>query len=136
MRCLCQRSARQAPSITSRRMRSLHEKYGAIVVATGFDAIKLDKYDEYAYSQSKDVITSLELERIMNAAGPPQRVIWSAFPMERRRRTWCSSSVLEAAALTSSGKSYCSKICCMYTAKHAMLIRDKYPDVKRNRILH
>ena len=34
------------------------EKYGAIVVATGFDMIKLDKYDEYAYSQSKDVITS------------------------------------------------------------------------------
>ncbi|HJC35144.1 MAG TPA: FAD-dependent oxidoreductase, partial [Candidatus Mediterraneibacter faecipullorum] len=33
------------------------EKYGAIVVATGFDMIKLDKYDEYAYSQSKDVIT-------------------------------------------------------------------------------
>ena len=32
--------------------------------------IPLDKYDEYAYSQSKDVITSLELERIMNAAGP------------------------------------------------------------------
>ena len=46
------------------------QKYGAIVVATGFDVIKLDNYDEYAYSQSKDVITSLELERIMNAAGP------------------------------------------------------------------
>ena len=46
------------------------QKYGAIVVATGFDMIKLDKYDEYAYAQSKDVITSLELERIMNAAGP------------------------------------------------------------------
>ena len=44
--------------------------YGAIVVATGFDTIKLDQYDEYAYNQSKDVITSLELERIMNAAGP------------------------------------------------------------------
>ena len=40
------------------------------MVATGFDVIPLDKYDEYAYSQSKDVITSLELERIMNAAGP------------------------------------------------------------------
>ena len=46
------------------------QKYGAIVVATGFDVIPLDKYYEYAYSQSKDVITSLELERIMNAAGP------------------------------------------------------------------
>ena len=28
------------------------------------------------------------------------------------------------------GKEYCSKICCMYTAKHAMLIRDKYPDTE------
>ena len=28
------------------------------------------------------------------------------------------------------GKSYCSKFCCMYTAKHAMLIRDKYPDIE------
>ena len=45
-------------------------KYGAIVAATGFDMIKLDQFDEFAYSQSPDVITSLELERIMNAAGP------------------------------------------------------------------
>lgn len=28
------------------------------------------------------------------------------------------------------GKPYCSKICCMYTAKHAMLIREKYPDTE------
>ena len=32
--------------------------------------------------------------------------------------------------LTCKGKTYCSKICCMYTAKHAMLIRDKYPDLE------
>ena len=48
----------------------VEEKYGAIVVATGFNPIKLDKFDEYAYSQIQDVITSLELERLMNAAGP------------------------------------------------------------------
>ena len=29
---------------------------------------------------------------------------------------------------TTAESSYCSKICCMYTAKHAMLIREKYPD--------
>ena len=46
------------------------QKYGAIIVATGFDMIKLDKYGEYSYQESPDVITSLELERIMNAAGP------------------------------------------------------------------
>ena len=48
----------------------INEKYGAIVVATGFNPISMDKFDEFAYSQSKDVITSLELERLMNAAGP------------------------------------------------------------------
>ena len=49
------------------------EKYGAIVVATGFNPISMEKFDEFAYSQSKDVITSLELERLMNAAGPDRR---------------------------------------------------------------
>lgn len=48
----------------------IEEKYGAIVAATGYNPINIDKYDEFAYSQSKDVITSLELERLMNAAGP------------------------------------------------------------------
>lgn len=49
----------------------IEEKYGAIVVATGYNPIPMDQFDEYAYSQSKDVITSLELERLMNAAVRP-----------------------------------------------------------------
>ncbi|MBO7320026.1 MAG: CoB--CoM heterodisulfide reductase iron-sulfur subunit A family protein, partial [Clostridia bacterium] len=104
------------------------QKYGAIVVATGFDIIKLDNYDEYAYSQSKDVITSLELERIMNAAGPTkghlERLSDGKHPKEIVFVQCVGSRCND-----NKGKSYCSKICCMYTAKHAMLIRDKYPDV-------
>lgn len=104
-------------------------KYGAIVVATGFDMIRLDAYDEYAYSQSPDVITSLELERIMNAAGPTQG------HLERLSDGKAPKEIVFVQCVGSRcadrrGKSYCSKICCMYTAKHAMLIRDKYPDVK------
>ena len=103
------------------------QKYGAIVVATGFDTIKLDKYDEYAYSQSKDVITSLELERIMNAAGPTkghlERLSDGKAPKELVFIQCVGSRCSD-----DRGKPYCSKICCMYTAKHAMLIRDKYPD--------
>ncbi len=103
------------------------EKYGAIVVATGFDIINLDKYDEYAYSQSKDVITSLELERLMNAAGPTkghlERVSDGKPPKEIVFIQCVGSRCADE-----RGKSYCSKICCMYTAKHAMMIREKYPD--------
>ncbi len=104
------------------------ETYGAIVVATGFDTIKLDKYGEYAYGQSKDVITSLELERIMNAAGPTkghlERLSDGKHPKEIVFIQCVGSRCSDE-----RGKPYCSKICCMYTAKHAMLIRDKYPDV-------
>ena len=104
------------------------ETYGAIVVATGFDTIKLDKYGEYAYGQSKDVITSLELERIMNAAGPTKG------HLERLSDGKAPKEIVFIQCVGSRcsddrGKPYCSKICCMYTAKHVMLIRDKYPDV-------
>ena len=106
----------------------LTETYGAIVVATGFDTIKLDKYGEYAYGTSPDVITSLELERIMNAAGPTKG------HLERLSDGKAPKEIVFIQCVGSRcsddrGKPYCSKICCMYTAKHAMLIRDKYPDV-------
>ena len=47
----------------------VEREYGAIVVATGYNPIKLDDYDEYAYSQARRG-DSLEFERLMNAAGP------------------------------------------------------------------
>ena len=109
----------------------ISEKYGAIVVATGFNPISMDKFDEFAYNQSKDVITSLEFERLTNAAGP------TAGHLERPSDgkspktivfVQCVGSRCDACA--EKGKEYCSKICCMYTAKHAMLVRDKYPDTE------
>ena len=48
----------------------VERQYGAIVVATGFKPINIDAFNEYGYNDNKDVITSLELERLMNAAGP------------------------------------------------------------------
>lgn len=105
------------------------EKYGAIVVATGFNPISMDKFDEYAYSQSKDVITSLEFERLTNAAGPTQGKLLRPSDGKHPHTivfVQCVGSRCEACS--QKGKEYCSKICCMYTAKHAMLTRDKYPD--------
>ena len=104
------------------------EKYGAIIAATGFDMIKLDKHDEYSYSQSPDVITSLELERIMNAAGPTKGHL-EKMSDHKPPKSMVFIQCVGSRGQTCRDKSYCSKICCMYTAKHAMLIRDKYPDV-------
>ncbi len=107
----------------------VEERYGAIVVATGFNPIKPDAYEEFAYSQSKDVVTSLELERLMNAAGPNGGTLLR--PSDKTHpHTIVFVQCVGSRCDDGKGKSYCSKICCMYTAKHAMLIREKYPDTE------
>jgi len=107
----------------------IEEKYGAIVAATGFNPISMDKFDEYAYSQSKDVITSLEFERLMNAAGPTAgKLLRPSDGVHPHTLVFVQCVGSRCASCAEKGKEYCSKICCMYTAKHAMLTRDKYPD--------
>ena len=105
----------------------VEEKYGAIVVATGFNPIDVSKYGEYAYDQSKDVITSLEFERLTNAAGPTSGTLLR--PSDGKHpHTIVFVQCVGSRCTPERGKQYCSKICCMYTAKHAMLTREKYPD--------
>ena len=106
----------------------VEEKYGAIVVATGYNPIKLDNYDEFAYNQSPDVVTSLEFERITNAAGPTAGKLLRPSDGKHPHTLVFVQCVGSRCEANTKGKSYCSKICCMYTAKHAMLTREKYPD--------
>lgn len=107
----------------------VEEKYGAIVVATGYNPIDVSKYGEYAYNQSKDVITSLEFERLTNAAGPTSGTLLR--PSDGKHpHTIVFVQCVGSRCTPERGKQYCSKICCMYTAKHAMLTREKYPDTE------
>ena len=105
-------------------------EYGAIVVATGFEPISMEPFDEFAYSQSPDVVTSLELERLMNAAGPTGGTLLRPSDGAHPHTLVFVQCVGSRCDGAQKGKSYCSKICCMYTAKHAMLIREKYPDTE------
>lgn len=106
----------------------LEREYGAVILATGFNPIQLEDFDEYSYAHSQDVITSLELERLMNAAGPTGGKLVRPSDGNRPENIVFIQCV-GSRDTTGCGKTYCSKICCMYTAKHAMLIRDKYPDI-------
>lgn len=96
---------------------------GAVVIATGFDVMKPSGFPEYGYGKYKDVITGLQFERLASASGPtlgeirrpsdgkvPENIVFVA----------CAGSRDPA-----KGIPYCSKICCMYTAKHAMLYQHK-----------
>ncbi|MDE6021774.1 MAG: CoB--CoM heterodisulfide reductase iron-sulfur subunit A family protein [Ruminococcus sp.] len=107
----------------------IEEKYGAIVAATGYNPISVDKYDEFAYSQSKDVVTSLEFERILKADGPTEGHL-QRMSDGKQPKTIVFIQCVGSRDTSGCGKEYCSKICCMYTAKHAMYCREKYPDTE------
>lgn len=105
----------------------VEEKYGAIVVATGFDQIKPTKFGELGYSQYPDVVTSLEYERLMNAAGPTKGHLLRPSDGKEPKEIVFIQCV-GSRGQSCRDKSYCSKVCCMYTAKHAILTKDHYPD--------
>ena len=127
---LCEKNCSAGAIKFDQQDEMIERQYGAIIVATGFRPIDASAFDEYAYAQSPDVVTSLEFERIMNAAGPTKgqlvRPSDGRHPHEIVFIQCVGSRCSEDAT---KGKPYCSKICCMYTAKHAMLVREKYPDV-------
>ena len=105
------------------------EKYGAIIVATGYNPIDLSKFDEYAYSQSPDVVSSLEFERLCNASGPTNgHLLRPSDGNEPKEIVFVQCVGSRCSADSKKGHEYCSKVCCMYTAKHAILTRDHYPD--------
>lgn len=103
-------------------------EYGAIILATGFEMINLDKFADLGYGRSPNVISSLQLERLTNAAGPTEGHL--VRPSDGKEpKSVIIVSCVGSRDTTARGKTYCSKICCMYNAKHAMYIREKYPDV-------
>lgn len=108
----------------------IEKEYGAIVAATGFNPIDLSQFNEFAYAQSPDVVSSLEFERLMNAAGPTGGTLLRPSDGKHPHTIVFVQCVGSRCDGAQKGKPYCSKICCMYSAKHAMLCREKYPDTE------
>ncbi|MEN6520721.1 MAG: CoB--CoM heterodisulfide reductase iron-sulfur subunit A family protein [Armatimonadota bacterium] len=104
------------------------EEIGAIVVATGFKLWDYSKLGEYGYGKYPDVISGIQFERLMNASGPTEGKI------KRPSDGKVPESVVFLSCIGSRddehGYPYCSKVCCMYNAKHALLLRDKLHDAK------
>ncbi len=125
---LCEKTCSAKAIDFTQKDEIVEERYGAIVVATGFKPISLENFNEFAYAQSPDVVTSLEFERIMNAAGPTKGQLLRPSDNTHPHEIVFVQCV-GSRDTSGCGKPYCSKICCMYTAKHAMLVREKYPDV-------
>jgi heterodisulfide reductase subunit A len=103
-------------------------KVSAIIIAIGFDLFNPSEIPPYGYGRFKNVITALELERLLCASGPtgghlirpsdgkiPKSIAFIQCVGSRDRRL---------------GNAYCSSICCKYAVKDAVLVREHIPDAR------
>jgi heterodisulfide reductase subunit A len=99
------------------------ERVGAIVLATGFELYPLEKLGEYGGGQVPDVIDALAMERLLSASGPTSGVLQRPSDgREPKEIVWIQCAGSRDPEL---GMPYCSKICCMYSSKQAMLYKHK-----------
>ena len=99
---------------------------GAIVVATGYELYQDEAVMAYAYMDHPDVMDGLEFERLLSASGPTGGELIRPSDGKVPREVvfiQCAGS-----RNPEHGLPYCSKICCMYTAKHAILYKHRVPD--------
>ncbi len=100
------------------------EKFGAIVMATGYDLFPWEEaYGEYGFGKYKDVITGMQFERMSNASGPTGGHIRRPSDGKEPKNVVFIKCV--GSRDPEKGKTYCSRACCMYTAKHAHQVIDK-----------
>jgi len=104
----------------------IEEEVGAIIVATGFDLYDKEHMAEYGFGKYADVLDGLQFERLCSASGPTKGQILRPSDHQEPKEVvfiQCSGS-----RDPENHCAYCSKICCMYTAKHAMLYKHHVHD--------
>lgn len=106
--------------------KDLELEIGTIVVATGYDTFDASLKPEFGYGTYPNVITGIEFERLASPSGPtggkieingkePENVVFIQCVGSRDK---------------SVGVEYCSRVCCLYTAKQAWYIKNRFPDAR------
>lgn len=108
-------------------------RVGSIVVAIGFQEFDARLLGNYGYGRFQNVVTSLELERMLNASGVTQGHVVRPSDMKTPRRVVFIQCV---GARGEGGRPYCSRFCCMNAVKDSMLIRQHDREVEDVTILY
>jgi len=111
----------------SQKPETVQIKVGSIIVATGFDMIDPSKFPEYGYGKYKNVIVSLEFERLICASGPTGGHL--VRPSDHQKPKTVAFVLCVGSRDVKAGRVYCSNVCCLYSAKDAILVKEHEPDV-------
>ena len=105
----------------TQQVQEVELEVGTVIMATGFKTFEPRRLPQYGYEKFPNVYTSLEIERLINAAGPTlgQVVMRDGRKPESIGILHCIGSRDE------NTNKYCSRVCCMYSLKLAHLLKEK-----------
>ncbi|NWF97113.1 MAG: CoB--CoM heterodisulfide reductase iron-sulfur subunit A family protein [Candidatus Thorarchaeota archaeon] len=101
---------------------------GAIIVATGYKLFDVSQYPRLGYGKYTNVITAMEYERLINAAGPTQGHLIRLSDGRVPKNIAFIQCV--GARDVAKGVPYCSRVCCMYGIKNAVMAREHDPEAR------
>ena len=99
---------------------------GAVIVATGYDEYPIIETNEYNYGLHPDVITQIELERMLSPIGPTDGHVYRISNGE------IPNTIVMIQCVGSRSVNelpYCSGVCCNVALKNAQLLKQEYPDM-------
>ncbi|MGZ4940591.1 MAG: FAD-dependent oxidoreductase, partial [Halobacteriota archaeon] len=103
-------------------------KVGTIIVATGFDLYNVERKEEWGYKVYDNVVNGLEFERLIGASGPTGGNVVRPSDGKKPKSVGfvlCAGSRDQDEE--DGAKPYCSRVCCMYSLKHAHQLIEKIP---------
>jgi quinone-modifying oxidoreductase subunit QmoA len=102
-------------------------KVGAVVLATGWNPYDMSKLDILGSGTIKNVITNMMMERLASTDGPTKgKIVRPSDGKEIKNIAFVQC----AGSRDENHLPYCSYICCLATLKHAMYIKEQYPNAK------
>jgi quinone-modifying oxidoreductase subunit QmoA len=102
-------------------------KVGAVVLATGWNPYDMSKLDILGSGKIKNVITNMMMERLASPGGPTKgKIVRPSDGKEIKNIAFVQC----AGSRDENHLPYCSSICCLATLKHAMYVKEQYPEAK------
>ncbi|MFX1391752.1 MAG: 4Fe-4S binding protein [Promethearchaeota archaeon] len=123
----CQRSCPAGAIEFEQTEEYIDLEVGAVIIATGWDEYPIMKNNEYNYGIYLDVITQMELERMLSPVGPTSGHVCR---ISNGKTPKVVAMIQCAGSRSLKANPYCSVVCCNVALKNAQLLKQEYPNME------
>ena len=126
---ICRQTCKNKALDFHQKEEKLELEVGSVILAPGYETFEPELQSQYGYKRFRNVITSLEYERILSASGPYEGKLLR--PSDRKKPekiAWIQC--VGSRDINADQNTYCSGVCCMYAMKQVILSKEHYPQLE------